>query len=49
MVNPDFSGDFNGFKIEIMDGDSSVILEKVEYPTFGDTVTVQPGDLVATY
>lgn len=40
MVNPNFSGDFNGFKIEIMNGDSSVILEKVEYPTFSDTVTV---------
>ena len=46
MVNPNFSGDFKGFKIEIMDGDSSIILEKIE---FLGTVTVLPGELVATY
>jgi hypothetical protein len=29
MVNPNYSGDFEGFKIEIMDGNSSIILEEV--------------------
>jgi len=46
IVNPNFSGDFEGFKIEIMDGDSSVILEKIEFP---GTVTVLPGLLTSTY
>lgn len=49
MVNPNFEGDFSGFKIEIMDGDSSIILEKVEYPAFSDTITILPGLLDASY
>lgn len=49
MVNPDFKGAFDGFKIEIMDGDSSIILEKIEYPTFSDSITILPGELSATY
>lgn len=49
MVNPDFKGDFDGFKIEIMDGDSSIILEKIEYPAFSDSITILPGELSATY
>ncbi len=31
MVNPLYSGTFSGFKIEVMDGDSPIILEKVEF------------------
>ena len=42
MVNPNFSGDFEGFKIEIMNGDSSIILEKIE---FTGTLTILPGEL----
>ena len=49
MVNPDFSGNFEGFKIEIMDGDSSVILEKIDHPAFSDVINILPGLLVATY
>jgi hypothetical protein len=31
MVNPIHSGSFSPFKIEVMDGESSIILEKIEF------------------
>lgn len=44
MVNPTYSGEFSGFKIEIMDSDSSVILEEFE---ISDGVKIEPGNLTA--
>lgn len=32
MVNPNFSGIMQGFKIEILEGSSSVVLESVAFP-----------------
>ncbi len=42
MVNPKYSGTFIGFKIEIMDGDSSIILEKIDFP---GNIVINPGVL----
>lgn len=42
MLNPSYSGTFSGFKIEIMQSDSSVILEKYEIV---DGVEIDPGNL----
>ncbi|KRW99610.1 hypothetical protein PPERSA_03411 [Pseudocohnilembus persalinus] len=46
MINPSFAGTFEGFKIEIMDGDSSIVLEQIE---FSGALTIQPGLLTGTY
>lgn len=45
MVNPGYSGTFNGFKIEIMDSDSSIVLEKIE---FNGGIVITTGDLLAS-
>ena len=46
MINPDFSGFLNGFTIEVLDGDSSIVLEKVDFP---GNVEILPGELTAIY
>lgn len=46
MVNPHYSGVFEEFRIELMDGDSSVVKEKID---FIKAITVDPGDLEFTY
>lgn len=46
MVNPNYSGVFSEFSIEIMDGDSSVIKEKID---FIKAITVDPGTLQYVY
>lgn len=45
LVNPGYSGLFNGFKIEIMDGDSSIVLEE---KSFDGGITINTGDLIAS-
>ncbi len=30
MVNPDWSSDFTGFKIEIIEGTSTIVKEKID-------------------
>jgi len=42
MVNPDYSGILQGFLIEVMDSDTSIILEKVLFP---GNVQILPGVL----
>ena len=46
MVNPNFSGLFSGFKIEVMSGDSSIVSEKVE---FLGNVNILTGLLAVSY
>ncbi len=42
MVNPSYSGTFQGFTVEILDGDSSIILEKKD---FLGNILIYPGEL----
>lgn len=42
MVNPNISGTFSGFMIEILNGDSSIVLEKY---SFAGNVLISPGEL----
>ena len=46
MVNPHFSGIFEGFKIELMEGDSSIIRESI---SFSGNVEIYPGKLLISY
>lgn len=46
MVNPDYSGILQGFLIEVMDSDTSIIKEKIE---FAGNVQILPGVLNASY
>ncbi len=45
MVNPAFSGIFSGFEIEILEGDSTIVLEKA---VFQGNVEIFPGELTVT-
>ena len=45
LVNPGYSGTFNGFKIEIMDSDSSIVMEEKSFP---GGIYINTGDLLAT-
>jgi hypothetical protein len=40
MVNPNYSDAFTGFKIEIMDGGTSMVRETF---TLANTITISPG------
>jgi hypothetical protein len=40
MVNPNYAGDFSGFVIQVMNGDSPIVQEKI---SFQATQTIQPG------
>lgn len=46
MVNPSYSGLFKGFTVEILDGDSSIVLEKID---FSGDVYIYPGLLSVNY
>ncbi|EGR31412.1 hypothetical protein IMG5_110280 [Ichthyophthirius multifiliis] len=46
MINPDFSGIMQGFKIEVLELDSSLVLEKVE---FGGNIQIEPGIMKISY
>ncbi|EAR88803.2 hypothetical protein TTHERM_00262990 (macronuclear) [Tetrahymena thermophila SB210] len=46
MVNPSFSSIMQGFKIEILEGLSSIVLESVTFP---GNIEILPGNLKATY
>ncbi len=46
MVNPNYSGSFSGFKVEVMQGNSVVISEKA---TFVGSLSIQPGTLQVSY
>ena len=46
MVNPAFSGNFVGFAVEIMDGNSAIVKEK---SVFDGNIQILPGLLQIEY